>query len=384
MASVRKKSGSRFWFGCFLMPDGRRVQRSTKSKDKMEALQIALSWERATRQKATVEQSRKVIAGIVKVVHGNDACDETVKGFFDRWEARKAAEIDAGTVKKYKAILKSFAESLSGRWTTPLAEVTTNQVARWRDGLANRLAPGTANFHLKIVRSVFRDAKLEGLVQETPAGGIKLLRRSVGQKRARSKRPFRPSELKKILAAVPADSEWSGMILAGLYTGQRLKDIALMRWLDIKDGWWKSEAVKTARPVCVPLAKPLADWLADWKKKTRSERVFPKAAGFVERAAGNTGTLSNQFYALLTKAGLVQKRSHDSLGKGRSASRDGGNLSFHCLRHTTNSLLKNAGVQESVAMDFVGHESESMSRLYTHVPEESLLAAVKKLEKALG
>jgi len=384
MASLRKKHGSKFWFGCFVMPDGRRVQRSTKSKDKMEALQIALAWEKATRQRATVEQSKKVIASIVKIVHGEAVSDETVVRFFDRWATRKSAEVGEGTAERYKGCLKVFEEFLGARSTMPLAEVTTNLVALWRDEMAKRLAPGTVNFHLKIVRMAFADAKFESLIQETPAAGVKMLRRSVTEKRERSKRAFTAAEIKKILAAIPKDTEWHGMTLAGLYTGQRLKDIALMRWSDIKAGWWKTESRKTARPVAVPLAKPLADWLNEQRPQSKAKEVFPIAAGFIARTEGKSSTLSNQFYTVLTKAGLVEKRSHTSIGKGRSASRDGGNLSFHCLRHTTNSLLKNAGVQESVAMDFVGHESEAMSRLYTHVPEASLLAAVRKLEKAFG
>lgn len=382
MASVRKKRGSKFWFGCFVMADGRRLQRSTKSKDKMEALQIALSWEKAARQRATVDQSKKVIASIVKIIHGDDAADESVRVYFQRWQARKAAEINAGTAERYKGCLESFLEHMGEQATKPLTEVATAHVARWRDEIAKRLAPGTVNFHLKIVRAAFRDAKLEKLIQETPGAGIKMLRRSVADKRDRGKRPFTLDEIQAILAAIPAESEWRGLVYAGLFSGQRLKDIALMRWSEIKGAWWKTDSRKTARPIAVPIAQPLAEWMSQQRAKTKTEEVFPESAGFVARAKGKSSTLSNQFHAILTKAGLVEKRSHHTTGKGRSASREGGILSFHCLRHTTNSLLKTAGVQESVAMDFVGHESEAISRLYTHVPENSLLDAVKKLERA--
>ena len=37
------------------------------------------------------------------------------------------------------------------------------------------------------------------------------------------------------------------------------------------------------------------------------------------------------------------------------------------LRHTATSLLKNAGVSDVVARDIIGHESEAVSRNYTHI-----------------
>ena len=54
-------------------------------------------------------------------------------------------------------------------------------------------------------------------------------------------------------------------------------------------------------------------------------------------------------------------------------------LSFHSLRHTATSLLKNAGVSDVVARDLIGHESEAISRSYTHIDAETKRAAVEKL-----
>jgi integrase len=50
-------------------------------------------------------------------------------------------------------------------------------------------------------------------------------------------------------------------------------------------------------------------------------------------------------------------------------------LSFHSLRHTAVSLLKDAGVPDAVVMALVGHESAAMSHRYTHVGKETLSRA---------
>jgi integrase len=49
------------------------------------------------------------------------------------------------------------------------------------------------------------------------------------------------------------------------------------------------------------------------------------------------------------------------------------------LRHTATSMLKNAGVPEAVAMDIIGHDSEVISRHYTHIESKAKRAALRKL-----
>jgi integrase len=91
------------------------------------------------------------------------------------------------------------------------------------------------------------------------------------------------------------------------------------------------------------------------------------------------GSLSKEFYRILVAAGLVRKRTHESTGKGRSVRREQNDLSFHCLRHTATSLLKNAGVSDAVARDIIGHESVAVSRNYTHIDTTTKKRALDRL-----
>jgi integrase len=72
-----------------------------------------------------------------------------------------------------------------------------------------------------------------------------------------------------------------------------------------------------------------------------------------------------------------------STGTGRNGARTLNPLSFHSLRHTAISLLKNAGVSEIVARDIIGHDSEAVSRNYTHVDEDIKRKAVAGLPDLL-
>jgi site-specific recombinase XerD len=56
-------------------------------------------------------------------------------------------------------------------------------------------------------------------------------------------------------------------------------------------------------------------------------------------------------------------------------------LSFHSLRHTAVSLLKDAGIPDAVVMALVGHESIAITQRYTHVGLEALQRAAESLPK---
>ena len=93
-------------------------------------------------------------------------------------------------------------------------------------------------------------------------------------------------------------------------------------------------------------------------------------------------TPGNQFYEVMAAAGLVQSRGDHQKkeGKaGRSVRRQLSDISFHALRHTATSLLKNAGVSDVVTRDIVGHESQAVSRNYTHIDAETKRAALDKM-----
>jgi integrase len=125
---------------------------------------------------------------------------------------------------------------------------------------------------------------------------------------------------------------------------------------------------KTGKRLLIPIAPSLREHLIRLEPDDNSRApVHPRAFETIHAQNGRVGTLSNQFADLLVAAGLRPPQTHQSRGIGRSGRRAGLELSFHCLRHTAVSLLKDAGVPDSVVMALVGHESAAMSHRYTHV-----------------
>jgi integrase len=170
------------------------------------------------------------------------------------------------------------------------------------------------------------------------------------------------------------------MILFGLYSGQRLGDIAGLTWanVDLQAGELRLVTGKTGKRILLPLAGPLKAHVESLPSSDNPHTpLHARAFGFLQRQGKSSG-LSNQFAALLAEAGLRPKQPHrETHGEGRGIGSSQAGLSFHCLRHTAVSLLKEAGIPAATVMELVGHDSAQMSEHYTHVGRESMIKAAE-------
>jgi integrase len=371
MASLRKKDLSQFWFACFSLPNGKRVQRSTKETKRGAAQKKADEWEQLAKERTKARQAHKVIADIYRAAHQQELPDSTPRTFVTGWLNRRKGELAATTHLAYKGTGTRFVEWLGEHADRPLAELEAAHFAGFRDQIAETRSNATANHAIKILRVVFEDARREGFVAENPSKDVGSLKKS---KRS-ARRPFTLEELQKVIAA--ADTEMRSMILFGLYTGQRLSDIARLTWqnLDMVAREVTLVTAKTARVVRIPIAQPLLEHVAGLPQSDD-----PKAAIHPRADRSSQTTNSNRFADLLASVGLVSSRRHDiKKARGRSGPRAASELSFHSLRHTATSLLKNAGVSPAIVQDIIGHDSAAVSANYTHIDSESKRLALEKI-----
>jgi integrase len=180
-----------------------------------------------------------------------------------------------------------------------------------------------------------------------------------------------------------ADDEWKSLIYFGLYTGQRIGDLARLTWqyVDLDRDEIRFVSRKTGRAMIIPIAPPLRKQIEKLPAGDDPRQpLHPRAFASVQKS-GEVNTLSRQFYELLADAGLVPQKDHSRLktAPGREGRRRMTQISFHSLRHTATSLMKNAGISASVVMDIIGHDSVLMSAHYTHVDEETKRAALSKM-----
>ena len=377
MGSLHRRKNTAKWWAAWYGPDGRRMYRSTGCENRADAAQVLTTWEKvANRARAgvlTEEQVRKVAADMFFRATGDTMKRQTVQEFLDGWAKRKELEIADASAGEYRNIAKGCMESIGKRAEKDLSQVTPEQVTRWRDGLAARLAAGSVNKHLKILRGAWNQALRERLVTFNPFAAVATVKARKNFQTTR--RAFKLEEMKRILAA--ASGEWRGIILFGLYTGQRLSDITSLAWnqIDVAEGVVRYVTAKTGAVLDIPLARPLLDWIGEAKvPKSPSAPVFPEAD------ACTVSMNSKAFAKILVAAGLRKELAdHKAHKQGRNAKREASEVTFHCLRHTATSLLKNAGVSDVVAMEIIGHKTEAISRAYTHIESKTMKRAIDAL-----
>jgi len=323
------------------------------------------------------------MAELTRDILGDALPASTVRAYFDSWLARKRGETSATTFAFYDGKTRHFLAWLGERADGDLSRLTSADVLAFRTSEAERVSASTVNHEIKFLRMVFEQAKRDGLLAENPAETVKTLKRTNRQTR----RAFTMPELQRLLAA--ADDEWRSLILFGLYTGQRLGDLARLTWqnIDLESNEVRLVTSKTGRQQIIWMAEPLRRHVESLPAGDDPKAaIHPRALASIERS-GKAGTLSRQFYEVMASAGLVAKKAHRAAeedAKGRNGRREVSEISFHALRHTATSLLKNAGVSPAIVQDIIGHESAAISANYTHIEGDAKRAALEKLPDVMA
>jgi len=380
MSCIWQHPKSKYWFARFTDVTGKQRNRSTgvairganrseTETNRKMAQKLADSFESAARKRHTAIRLRTVIAELQKEITGAELSSHTTRKFAGDWINGKRASVAPRTVSFYEKHLDKLLTHLGEKADGDIAEVTRDDITRFRNAEAKTLTAKTVNQGVKVLRMFFKSAKRDLALLENPCEFVDTIRQRGGSKR----RPFTLPELKAVLGV--AGDEWKSMILFGLYTGQRLGDIATLTWdnVDLPRNEIRLVTRKTGKTLILPIAPPLQKHLEGVSAgDVPGAPLHPGAFDIVERQ-GKSGHLSNQFADLLSQAGLREKQAHRKThGAGRGVGSARGGLSFHCLRHTAVSFLKEAGIPAAVVMEYVGHDSEQMSQHYTHVGAEAM------------
>jgi len=230
MASIHRHPNSRFWYCTIGIPGRGQLQRTTKQTDRRKAIEFAQKLENAARGNVLTEiQARKVLSEIYAIRNPGETLPRSkARDFFKSWVANKIRETAPTTGDKYSRAIDSFIESLGSRAEVDISAITARDIVKFRDKLATHLSASTANLALKIVRMALKDATADCLVSANVALGVRPVKSA---EENAQRRPFKLPEIKRLLRA--AHGEWRGLILFGLYTGQRLGDIARLTWQNI-------------------------------------------------------------------------------------------------------------------------------------------------------
>ena len=371
---------SKTWFCFYTDRNGKRRCKSTLTDDKREAErlchEIQLIEAKARTGNLTRDKARQIIEDVVDEImleSGSPIQRKTVREHFTSWIKAFESEQSEGTFIRYSGVSDNFLTFLGSKANANLCALTLDDVERYRDFMQGRVAPSTVNTHLKVIRVALEKAVKQQVIDKNPARLVDNLNTADSHER----RPFTLPELRKLIAV--ASDDWKTAVIFGIYTGLRLGDIQSLTWanLDLQRSELTIRTRKTGRVQILPLAKPLISRI-----EILPAGDDPQAPICPTFQGKSVSCLSNAFHEVMAAAGLVQSRGDHKkkAGKsGRGMRRQLSDISFHALRHTATSILKNAGVNEAVVMDIIGHESESISRNYTHISMASKRAAVDQM-----
>lgn len=382
MASVQKQPHCRYWIAVFRDKEGHQKRRSTRCTDRRQAQKIAEGYDRVFTARDTVAHIRRTLRELTLDLGGSDAV-MTAKDFFNMWYDRRRPALAPDSAVSYKAKIDSFVTFLAGVAPAdlPADGITPEMVANFRDKLAVEVSPSTVNLYLTVLRKVFKDGQAWGhLMRNVAASSMVDPMKERGPECNR--RPFTIEELKLVLSA--CDAEWRSMVIVGLYTGQRLGDVACLTWqaVDLDRGELRFVTRKTGRGMKIPLAPPLRKHIMLLPSSDDPKApLHPRAFDTMQTKSGS-GTLSRQFGELLQSVGLSQAgKPHRKADKAKPGDRrrENNELSFHALRHTAATWLRDAGASEAVAREIVGHDSESVAAQYVHAGKDAMKQAVSAL-----
>jgi integrase len=382
MASLHKQTGKPNWFCAFTTPDGKRHFKSTRTQDKKQATQICQTWAQASLygEKLNTDKAREIIASGVAAVmaaSGEILPSTTICEWCKRWLKIKEVENEPTSHTRYEQAIRVFLEFLGSTASKNLELLSPNTILEFRDDCSKKVSTGTTNTNLRIVRSCLNAAQQQGLISSNPASRVNFMKDRGISKR----REMTLEEIQRVLK-ICGDTPWRGLVLTGLYTGQRLGDCARLTWLqvDLVNKTIYFVTHKTGKRLAMRLAEPLTDYLSSLPGTDDPKAfVFPHFAAMGEHV---TASLSKAFAEeILIPAGLILARpqNHSSAGLGRKNKRQVNEVTFHSLRHSFVTMLKATGASNAIAQMIVGHDSAAVNAHYTHLSAENTIDAISKL-----
>src|ERR1044072_796676 len=128
MPSIHRQPGRPYWFCAFSIFDpqtltSRRVFRSTKTRDKKQALEICRAWHKAAVKarngKLSVDAAREVIAqgvsDVFTAANVESLPSASIKSWCETWMQAKAIEVDESTHERYTRVVERFIDCIGAK-----------------------------------------------------------------------------------------------------------------------------------------------------------------------------------------------------------------------------------------------------------------------------
>jgi integrase len=368
MASVKQRGKKQRWYAMYRDENGKQHNEPLDAQNRRQAQDEANLREDIANRRKDERTTRRAIEQLFEKFYSDTP---SIREYLEQWVKNQRASVKDRSFENCTNAVAHFLDflddSIKGFNSNEKITLLTRQhVQDFVSHFAGLRASGTVNNYIGFIQQALNDAKRDKVISDNPAEFINKVKKDPNDD-SPSRRPFTIPEMQTILKNAP-DQEWYSMILFGAYIGQRISDIANLRWgnIDLEKGMIHLITIKNDTHVDVYIAPPLLEYISTLKIGRPDQPLHPNAYP----NARNTRVLSAEFVSLLKRIGL-RKDDPEKIVKGRKQTSE---ISFHSLRHSVVSMLKEAGIADAAIEEYVGQSAE-IQRQYTHVGEDALRKA---------
>jgi site-specific recombinase XerD len=328
------KRANGFWYVDYER-DGRRVQQTTKTKSKAQALLFLTNLKEKQ----------------------NPAVSITLSNFLEEYinfskvnKARRATEMDQ---RGLNALLRVLGNK-------KISSFSVGDIEKFKSSRLNDVSKTSVNIELRTCKAAFNIAMKWNYIDTNPFSQVKLFK--VPQK---GREYFRTEEITALLQNIP--QRWFYDVIAfALNTGCRKGEIVNLKWEDVdlkrKEIFIRhndSFTVKGGNERVIPMNDLVFEILSN--KSRLSDFVLTNASG---------GKLCShyiwkRFKRIVVNSGLDPK------------------FHFHHLRHTFATTLIQQGVPIYEVQKLLGHSKVSTTEIYAHMSVETLRSSVAVLDSLM-
>lgn len=223
---------------------------------------------------------------------------------------------------------------------TAVIEITTPDIMKLRDKCVTERGIRLGNYVVQVLSLLFKWAKPRGWREDNPAAGAPLIR---SRPKTMANRAWSWHEVKTVMEA--ASPPVRLMIALGLFAGMRQGDAVQVRWSAIRGKRLVWTANKNQAEQNIKIIDPLAQEL----------KTAPHTADTIAVTSRGTPWTQNGFRASFFK--FIRKLVN--------AKKINSGLTYHGLRVTAASRIRDMGGSENMVMGILGDKSKSMAQHYS-------------------
>jgi integrase len=260
-------------------------------------------------------------------------------------------------VEKSKPLVTYFGKMAADKIKPSMVESFQDRMLKSKHRFRSKYRPATVNRIVALMKRVFNLAIREDMVLKNPCWKVTMLKEDNKRDRILS-----AEEFKQLLAQLPG--YLNPIVSLAYYTGMRRGEILRLTWkrVNMQEGYLnlEPEDTKNSEPRRIYFNEIL------WEIFRRARKVRNLKHDYVFTYRGKPiKEFREGFNKALEKAGIE-------------------NFHFHDLRHTFNTNMRKAGVDQTVIMKLTGHKTLSMFNRYNTVDQEDATDAMKRLNLFLS